>query len=397
MITKLRRVDPSEHLAAGETTVATAERRVRQRRSPRVRVAGLQGYAIIAIAVVLVVAAIRAASAFLVPIAFSVVVALTLAPAVRLLQRLLPRWVASAVVVLTVVGGIGAASYSLSDEASRAVSGLPDATRALRQSLRTLTNRQGGPLAQLQRAVAELQKTATESTDRPSTPSGVTAVQVVAPPVDFTNFVWFGSQGVMALVGSVTLVTFLVYFLLSSGDLFKRKFVHLSGERLSRRKVTVQVIDQMGARVARSMVHLSMTSVLVGLCTWGLLAWFDVQYAALWGAAAALLNTIPYLGPAVVAAGLFLSGLVQFGDVATAAMIASVSLVVTIVEGSLLTPILFGKTEALNPVAVFVSFMFWGWVWGVPGMFLALPLLTIVKTVAESVEDLAPFAELLSD
>ena len=136
MITKLRRVDPSEHLAAGETTVATAERRVPQRRSQRVRVAGLQGYAVIAIAVVLAVAAIRAASAFLVPIAFSVVVALTLAPAVRLLQRVVPRWVASAVVVLTVVGGIAAASYSLSDEASRAVSGLPDATRALRQSLR---------------------------------------------------------------------------------------------------------------------------------------------------------------------------------------------------------------------------------------------------------------------
>jgi predicted PurR-regulated permease PerM len=397
MSTKLRRVDAQLEPVSAADTVATSAGRAVRRRSQRVRVAGLQGYAVVAIAVVLVVAAMRAAAALLVPMAVSAVIALTLAPVVRRLARVLPRWIASALVVLIALGGIAAASYSLSDEAAQAVSGLPDATRALRQSLRALTNRQGGPLAQLQRAAAELQKTATESTDRPSTPSGVTAVQVVAPPVDFSNFVWFGSQGIMALLGSLTLIAFLVYFLLSSGDLFKRKFVHLSGERLSRRKVTVQVIDQIGARVAKSMVHLSITSVLVGLCTWGFLAWFDVQYAALWGAAAGLLNCVPYLGPAVVAGGLFLSALLQFGDITTAAMIAGVSLVVTTVEGSLLTPVLFGKTEALNPVAVFVSFMFWGWVWGIPGMFLALPLLTIIKTVAESVEDLAPLAELISD
>jgi predicted PurR-regulated permease PerM len=122
-----------------------------------------------------------------------------------------------------------------------------------------------------------------------------------------------------------------------------------------------------------------------------------VEYAVLWGIAAGLLNCIPYLGPAIVAAGLFLSALLQFGDLATASLISGVSLVITTIEGSLLTPILFGHSVALNPVAVFLSFMFWGWVWGIPGMFLALPLLTIVKTIAESVDDLAPLAELLAD
>jgi predicted PurR-regulated permease PerM len=102
------------------------------------------------------------------------------------------------------------------------------------------------------------------------------------------------------------------------------------------------------------------------------------------------------LGPAVVAAGLFLAGLLQF-DLPTALMIGGVSMVITTIEGSLFTPIVFGRSVALNPVAVFVSFMFWGWLWGIPGMFLALPLLTIIKTIAESVEDLAPLAELLSD
>ena len=361
------------------------------------RMAGLQGYAIVAIALILTVAALRAAQGFFVPVAFSIVIALTLAPLVRRMARLMPRWIASALVVLVAMGGIGAASYSLSDEAAQAVAGLPDATRALRQSLRSLVSRGGGPLAQLQRAAQELQRTASESAERPSTPSGVTPVQVVAPPVDFSNVVWFGSQGVMTFLGTLALVAFLVYFLLSSGDLFKRKFVRLSGDRMSRRKLTVQVLDQISARVGKAMVHLAIASILVGGCTWAVLAWFDVRFAALWGIAAGLMNCIPYLGPAIISAGLFLSSLLQFGDVATAAMISGLSLVITTIEGSLFTPIVFGRSVALNPVAVFLSFMFWGWLWGIPGMFLALPLLTILKTVAESVEDLRVVAELLGD
>ena len=309
----------------------------------------------------------------------------------------MPRWVASAVVVFALTGVLGFMAYSLSDEASQAIAGLPRATRALRQTFRTLISQGEGALSQLQRAAEELQKTASESTDRPTMPSGVTAVQVVEPPVDFTNFVWFGSQGVLAFAGTTTLVGFLVYFLLASGDLFKAKLVRLSGERLSQRKVTVQVIDQIGERVAKSMFHLILTGVLVGFCTWVLLTFFGVQYPGLWGFAAGLLNCVPYLGPAVVAAGLLLASLLQFGDIATAAMVAGGSLVVTTLEGTLFTPIVFGRSVQLNPVAVFVSFLFWGWLWGIGGMLLSLPLLMIIKTIAESIEDLTPLSELLAD
>jgi predicted PurR-regulated permease PerM len=367
------------------------------RRLTRVQAAGLQGYAVVAIATIMLVAALKAASGFFIPLMFGVVLALALAPVVRRLERLMPRWVASALVVLLAVGGLGSMAYSMSDEAAEAVSSLPDAVRTLRQTLRSVVNRREGALSQLQRAASELQETATESADRPVTPRGVTPVQVVSPPIDFSNFVWFGSQGILAFLGSLAVIAFLVYFLLAAGDLFKRKFVRLSPERLSSRKVTVQVIEHIGHRVAKAMMHLATAGALVGLATWAMLAWFEVEYAALWGLAAATLNCVPYLGPLVVAAGLFLASLLQFGEVATAAMIGGVSVVITTIEGSLFTPIVFGRSVALNPVAVFVSFMFWGWLWGIPGMFLALPLLTIIKTIAESVEDLAPLAELLSD
>jgi predicted PurR-regulated permease PerM len=122
-----------------------------------------------------------------------------------------------------------------------------------------------------------------------------------------------------------------------------------------------------------------------------------VNYAGLWGLAAGLFNFVPYVGPLVVAAGLFLGSIVQFGDLATAALIAGVSVVITSIEGFVFTPIVFGRAARVNPVAVFVGFLFWGWLWGLWGMLLALPLLMIMRVIAEKVDDLAPLAELLSD
>jgi predicted PurR-regulated permease PerM len=395
----LRPVDRPEPATEGERPASSPPDAATPPSTPsrRTRMAGLQGAAIVVVGVAVFIGALKAAAGFFVPIAFGIVFALALAPIVRVLDRAMPRWVASGLVVCGLVVGAAAMAYTMSDEATQAIAELPRATRALRQTFRTITNRSEGALSQIQRAARELQQTATESTDRPATPSGVTAVQVVEPPIDFNNFVWFGSQGILAVLGQFTLIVFLVYFLLASGDLFKRKLVLLSGETLTQRKVTVQVIDQIGARVAKSLSHLILAGVLVGLTTWGMLAFFGVRYAGLWGLVAGLLNCVPYLGPAVVAAALLLAGLLQFGDISVALLIAGVSLVITTIEGSLFTPIVFGRAVALNPVAVFVSFLFWGWLWGIAGMLLALPLLMIVKTIAESVEDLAPLAELLSD
>jgi predicted PurR-regulated permease PerM len=324
------------------------------------------------------------------------VLSLALARMVRRLQRLMPRWVASALVVLAMVAGVGVMAYTLSNEAARAIAELPTATRQLRQAARVMLNRQSGPLRQMQRAIDELEKTATESTDRPATPSGVTPVQVVEPPFDFSNVVWLGSTGVLWISAQLTLVLFLVYFLLAYGELFKRKLVRISGNTLSR-KVTLELIDDIGESVAKSISHLTLTSVVVGVATAIAFYLMGVNYAGLWGLMAGLLNFVPYVGPLIVAAGVFLASIVQFGDAATAAMVAGVSVAITSIEGFLFTPIIFGRTAHVNPVAVFIGFLFWGWLWGVWGMLLALPLLMIMRAVADKVDDLAPLAELLSE
>jgi predicted PurR-regulated permease PerM len=358
---------------------------------------GVQGYGVISLAVIIVVAALSLAQGFIVPVVLSIVLALALARIVRRIERLMPRWAAAALVVLFMVGALAGLAFLLSDQSMRAVAGLPNATRSLRQAFRVFINQKDGPLSQLQKAIDELERTATESTERPATPSGVTAVQVVEPPVDFSNFVWLGSQGVLWVIAELTLVLFLVYFLLAYGDMFKRKLVRLSGDSLARRKVTVQLIDEIGDSVAKSISHLAMTSAVVGAVTGVALFFLGVHYSGLWGLAAGLFNFVPYVGPLVVAGGLFLASVVQYGDLGMAAMIAGVSVVITSIEGFVFTPIVFGRAARVNPVAVFIGFLFWGWLWGLWGMLLAMPLLLIMRTIAAKVDDLAPLAELLSD
>jgi predicted PurR-regulated permease PerM len=361
------------------------------------RFTGLQGYGVVSLAVVIVVAGLSLAQGFFIPVFVSLVLALALARIVRKLERIMPRWAAAATVVLLLVALLGAGVYSLSDEAAGAIAELPKATRSLRQAARVFLNQRQGTLSELQRAIDELERTATESTERPATPSGVTAVQVVEPPVNFSNIVWLGSQGVIWIAAQLTLVLFLVYFLLAYGDLFKRKLIRLSGDTLTKRRVTVRLIDEIGDSVAKTISHLTLTSVLVGVATTLCLWLLDVNYAGLWGLAAGLFNFIPYVGPLVVACGLFLAGIVQFGDLPMAMMVASVSIVITSVEGFVFTPIVFGRTARVNPVAVFIGFLFWGWLWGLWGMLLALPLLLIMRAIADKVDELAPLAELLSD
>lgn len=361
------------------------------------RFAGVQGYGLISLAVVIIVAALSLAQGFFIPVVVSLVLALALARIVRRLERIMPRWVASAGVVLTLIAGLGSLTYTLSDEAAAAIAELPTATRTLRQAFRAFVNQRQGPLSQLQRAIDELERAATESTQRPATPSGVMPVQVVEPPLALGNVFWLGSQGVLWVGAQLTLVLFLVYFLLAYGDLFKRKLIRLSGDTLSERRVTVQLIDEIGDSVAKTLSHITITSIVVGVATAICLYMLGVNYAGLWGIAAGLFNFIPYVGPLVIAFGLFLSGLVQFGDLNMAAVVAGVSVAITSIEGFLFTPIVFGRAARVNPVAVFIGFLFWGWLWGLWGMLLALPLLLIMRAIADKVEELAPLAELLSD
>jgi len=132
---------------------------------------------------------------------------------------------------------------------------------------------------------------------------------------------------------------------------------------------------------------------VTALALWAL----GLQQAALWGLLAGILNSIPYYGPLLVTAGLSVVGYLQFGNLRMTAAVAGVSLLITTVEGSLLTPMLIGRAASMNQVAVFAGLLFWSWVWGVWGMLLAVPMMMVLKVICDRVEALQPVGHLLGE
>src|SRR6185369_1921968 len=194
--------------------------------------------------------------------------------------------------------GIGI--YSFSDDASQLVESLPAAAKKLRDSIRT---RPG----QSDTALGTVQKAATPPA------RGVQRVVVESPRFNIRDHLWTGTMGLVSLAGQAILVTFLTYFLLLSGDTFRRKLVKITGPSLSSRKITVQALDEITEQIQRYLMVQLLSSIVVGVAT-GLAFWaLGLKNAGAWGFAAAVLNLIPYIGSAVVAGAAALVGFVQFG------------------------------------------------------------------------------------
>jgi predicted PurR-regulated permease PerM len=267
---------------------------------------------------------------------------------------------------------------------------LPAIVRDVRNTIQSASPRQG-LIRQIQQAVTEL-----EQTTSPPKPADATKVQIVQP-VDVQQQMMAAARRAGNFTLQAILLTFLVYFLLASGELFKQKVVKLSSDRLSERKVTLQMIDEMTGQIGRYIFYLFWSGALVGVVTWLAFWAMGVRYAGLWGVAAGVLNCIPYFGPTVVMAASAVAALLQFKSIMMMAAVAGVSVTITSLEGFLLTPIFLGQAARVNSVAVFVSVMFWGWMWGTPGMLLAVPILMMVKTVSDHVQSLSSISELLGE
>jgi predicted PurR-regulated permease PerM len=342
------------------------------------------------IAVLLALAACKYASGILAPLLLAVMSSLALAPLVKALARVMPRWIAAAIVVISISAALGVTAWALSDEVANFSRRLPSIVRDIRTAIQSATPRQS-LIQQLQQAVTELEKTA-----GPAKPADATPVTIVET-VDVQRQMMTYAQRVAGYLSSFILLLFLVYFLLAQGDMFKQKFVRLSGERLSQKKVTVQMIDEMTAQIGQFVFYQFWSGLLVGVLTWIAFAWIGMRYAGLWGVAAGVLNCIPYFGPTLILAVSSAAAFMQFRSPGTVMIVAVVGVAITSLEGFLLAPIALGRAASVNTVAVFVSVMFWGWMWGPLGLVIAVPILMCIKTVCDHVESLAGFSELLGD
>jgi predicted PurR-regulated permease PerM len=351
------------------------------------------------IAVLAGVWALHWAAAVFIPLLMGVMISYALSPAVDWLRRWhLPRAIGAALLLLAALGGLGWSGYSLSDDTSALVESLPDAAQKLRDSLRSASSGPEGAIGKVQRAAARLEQAAEESgTAAPLASRGVTRVQIERAHFNIKDYLWSGTLGLAGFAGQVMVVGFIAFFLMASGDSFRRKMVRIAGPTFERKRITIQVLDEITGQIQRYLLLQLFTSVLVGGATWIVFLWLGLEHAAAWGAAAAVLNLVPYLGSIAVSGGAALVGFLQFGTLGMALLIGAVSLGIHTVSGNLLTPWLTGRTSRMNPVAIFVGVLAWGWLWGIWGLLLGAPLLMVVKAVCDRVDDLKPVGELLGD
>ncbi|WP_236637192.1 AI-2E family transporter, partial [Acidovorax sp. BoFeN1] len=343
------------------------------------------------------VALLHWASAVFIPIMLSLLLTTALRPTVEALWRWhVPRWLGAGLLLVAIVSGLATTAWSLSDGAAQLVDSLPVAAKKVRDNLKNRTGA-SSPLDNMQKAATQIEQAANDNGASAPPRRGVQRVIIERPPFNIRDYLWSGTMGLMSALGQLMVVIFLTYFALASGNLFRDKLVRIAGTTLERRKITIHVLGDITGQIQRYLLVQVFTSVLVGLAT-GTAYWaLGLENAAVWGVVAAVLNLAPYIGSALVTGASALVAFLQFGTLDMALAIGGASLVIHTIIGNLLTPWLTSRASSMSPVAVFVSVLAWGWLWGLWGLLLGIPVMMAVKAVCDRVEDLKAIGELLGD
>lgn len=355
---------------------------------------------IVLVALLAALYALHWASPVLIPVMIGMMISYALSPLVNAMEKWhIHRAIGAAGLLICLVAGAGWLVFSLSDETAGIIETLPDAAQKVRQAVRAERDRGDSAIEKMQKAATEIEKAASDSAGpvAGTAPRGVTRVQIEKPTVNIRDFLWSGTVGALTFIGQLITVFFFAYFLMATGDKFRRKLIQISRPRRSEKKVTVEVLNEITKQIQRYLLVQLFTSTLVGVVSWLAFTAIGLEHAMIWGIAAGVLNSVPYFGPVVVSCGIALVAFVQFGTFGMALSAAGIALVITSIEGFLLTPWLIGHSSGINPVFVFASVIVGGWLWGPVGLLLGAPILMIIKTVCDHVEDLQPVGELLGD
>ena len=204
-----------------------------------------------------------------------------------------------------------------------------------------------------------------------------------------------GTTNIATALGQLGSALFLAFFLLSAGDLFRRKFLHAVGGDFSRRRTTLRILDNVDRQNQRYFAIVLLVNVAVGLAIGAGFFAMGLERPTVWGIAAAVLHTIPYVGAAMLAGTAALVAYGQFGTLQMALLAATIPIVVAVVLGIFVQTWLMGRAARMNTPAVFVSLLFWGMLWGGWGLRLAVPIMVAIKTLCDHVERLKPYGDIL--
>lgn len=361
---------------------------------PRVNVRSAAMLALIASASIYF---LHAAAAVLVPILVSVLLAYALEPFVAPLVRGgVPRIVACVLVYVLLALAVVAIVRGVWRQADAFVAELPATVASMREAFADEMDTAGdsGPgfMDRLHEAAAELNRAAHAQREPQR---DVRRVTVVTPRFDVRSALINAWPSVLDAGAMLVVVCLLTFLLLATGDLVRRKLLRLGGREWSERKLTIEVMQTIDRQIERYLFVRLLISVIVATAT-GLSLWLlGLARPAVWGIVAGVLNTLPFVGPTIAVVLITLSAFLQFQSIGWTAAAGGAALAVAAIEGNLITPVLTSRAAELNTVAVFVAVFFWGWVWGIWGLLLAVPIMVTVKAAADRIDSLHPLGELL--
>jgi len=341
----------------------------------------------VAMLVLGVIAFLYFARPVVLPVFLACVAGMSLKPVIRWLSCChIPPALSAAVVLCFLVVAVGIGFFQLGRPAMAWMNEAPQHMTELRQRVLKLFPR----AARFSAAAAAVNNLGATEADKAAEQEKTPTLEVKESRGTGSILNWTGTL----LVGAgETLV--LVYLLLASGDLFLQKLVRVM-PTLRDKKNAVEMSHEIQQNISNYLFSVSLINIGLGIVVSGGLYFMGVPNAAMWGMCVAVLNFVPYFGPAVGVIVLAAVGLLTFDTLWTGLLPPAWYLVLHLLEANLITPVLLGRRFTLNPVVIFVSLIFWMWLWGVPGALLSVPILVTIKVICDHVPAMSHVSELLT-
>ena len=321
---------------------------------------------------------------FLLPIVFAVLLNFLLSPIVRSLEKLhVPRALGSAVIVLGLVGLLALSVYELAAPVQTWAGRMPQTLASAQEKLRHILR----PIQKVTSSAEQAEKAASavSGIDKPP--------EVVVAPASAASRYFDAAR---ILIAALLEVFILLYFLLSVGDLFLQKLIKVI-PNLKDKKKAVRIARETQVSISTYLLTTTIVSIVEGFVVAIVMYALGMPNAILWGTLAAVLELIPYIGALTLIALLTVAAVTTFSSLGHALLVPLSFLVINVLQANVISPLVYGHRLALNPVAVFVGLAFWYWIWGIPGAFIAVPLLSTLRICCDHIEALAPVGEFLGE
>ena len=322
---------------------------------------------------------------FLLPIVFALLLSFLFSPVVRALAQIhVPAPLGAGLIIVVILTVIGSGAFGLSGS-------IRDWAATAPQTLAIAEAKLGRLVRPLQRASNTAEQVAHAAAAAAGSSASSKPTQVVMQGPSLAARAFGTTQ---RSVASVLEVLILLYFLLAAGDLFLQKLIKVL-PNLGEKRKAVQIARETESAISTYLLTAAAVNVGEGLVVAGVMYLWKMPDPPLWGALVALFEFIPYLGALALVVILAVAALATFDSIAHALLVPASFLLINLIQGNFVSPLLLGHRLSLNPVALFVGLAFWFWIWGVPGAFIAVPLLATFKIFCDHIESLAPVGEFL--